>query len=195
MTEKKGRQLLVLDLGPLKQDVARCASEDGKLPSQWARDALQAAVEAAGTTPRPRPAPASRRRQGGPTVRFDLRLLVSEADQLQALAGAEKLSKSEYMARLLMSPANTVIGPKTLAALAESNFQLQRLGANFNQLMKHLNEKPGQLTGADRQLIRDVAGAAQDHIKKASRFIAAYSATRRTGSGGWRKPTKDTTNG
>lgn len=187
MSERKGRQLLVLDVGKLKEDVERCAKESGQLPSQWARAALRAAVEAAGVSPEPAAVPTPRRRLDGPTVRFDMRLLVSEHQTLVELASRENLSMAEYIARLLTSPTNTVVGPKSLEALAQSNYQLTKLAGNFNQLVRHLHTKPGQLTTADHKLIRDTVEAAQAHIKQASRFIAAYSATRRTGNGGWRK--------
>jgi hypothetical protein len=191
VTEKKQRQLLVVDLGPLKADIARCAKDAGMLPTPWAREALEQAVRAAGVTPRTSPpAPARKRKLDGEAVRFDVRLLPAEHAQLVSASAAAGLSRTEYMARLLMSPTASVPGPKTLATLAESTYQLQRLGGNFNQLLKHLNDKPGQLTSADRQLIRDVAQATQEHVKKAARFLADYSATRRTGSGGWRKPKK-----
>lgn len=188
MSSQKERQLMVIDLGPLKEDVAKLASAQGMRPTPWARAALEAAVKAAGVTPSLKPAMPSPRRLDSTTVRFDMRLLPAEHQTLAELASSEKLSMAEYMARLLMSPTNTVVGPRTLEALAQSNYQLMKLAGSFNQLMRHLHMEPGQLTEADCQLIRDTAEAAQAHIKQASKFIADYSATRRTGNGGWRRP-------
>ncbi|WP_084267336.1 plasmid mobilization protein [Azohydromonas lata] len=175
------RQLLVVDVGPLKPLIASCAAQAGKPPTTWARELMAQAVEALGAGPAPeRPSP-KRPARNGNLVKFFARLTPEEAAAIKASAKTAGLSQSEYVGRLAMNPtAAGAVGVPALQALAESNRQLLAIGRNLNQIARTLNESPGQMTGADHALILRVAELARAHVELTASVIAELSVTRRS---------------
>ena len=175
------RQLLVVDVGPLKPLIAACAAQANKPPTTWARELMAQAVEALGAGPIPERSTPRRPARNGNLVKFFARLTPEEAAAIKAAAKTAGLSQSEYVARLAMNPAVAgTIGVPALQALAESNRQLLAIGRNLNQIARMLNEYPGRMTRADQALILKVAELARAHVELAAGVIAELSVTRRS---------------
>ena len=129
-------------LGPLKEPWERYCERLGKKPGAALKEAI--AVQLAKAEDRPGARAYRQQREAVPTEpkhRFEILLTASEKEALRERANHERCSMRRYTidairAALTQEPQ---FGMSEIEALGQSNYQLQAIGRNLNQIARRLN--------------------------------------------------------
>lgn len=177
------RQLLVVDMGALKEQLEQHAERVGQKPGPWARRVLADALAVAGASPGDsQPSVPESRREAGTLKKFTGAFTAAGREALKRDAKAAGVSQAEYLERLLLAPpagAAAMLRPEVLDALTESTRQVLAIGRNLNQIARTLNAYPGQMTRADRTLILRAAEVAEEHVARMYELLGEWRTTRR----------------
>lgn len=183
------RQILSVDVGPLRERIEARAAAEGRRAGPWVRQVLEAALGASEEAGDPRHVPgtrpaANRRLQGG-WVKLTARLTQDESALLAAAAALAGLSQAEYVGRLVREEgAGTVVpSAELLALLTDSNQQLAALGRQLRQVARSLPAEPGTPGDSDRAQLLAVAQAVQDQVTALAQALGEWHATRRSKAG------------
>jgi hypothetical protein len=150
-------------------------------PGPWIRALIEDALKA----PRRPSTYVSARRSRTDGAKITLFLLAHEHEALVSGAISERLSRNEYVGRLLAAgPTGTAfVGRETLQLLSQSNLQLVKMGTKLNQVNRKLDaivqDEAGALAAGDRELLRTAARAALDHVELVAGLVDRLGISRR----------------
>lgn len=176
------RQVLSVDVGELRHPIETRAAAEGLRPGPWIRRLVAQALSAAPADELPRPATDTdpSRRDPADLVKFTARLTATQATVLARRAAQAGLSRTEFLARLLMDERPTVapMDGHQSAALIDHNHQLVALGRNLNQIARNLNAYPGRMTASERAFIVAVTRTTREYVERMARFLAEQPSRR-----------------
>jgi hypothetical protein len=206
-----------VDLGPLKASLYHAAHRAGVSPSALARKAIAALLapttsESEVEVSQQGPRAGVERREPEPEAKvLEVRMKLREGDARRAsgCARAEGLSRSEYLAVLVVeamrrvakhagtSPNRGGLGssapardlPGLREALVGSTSQIAALGRNVNQIARSLNGNPGLDSKQNLETLATVVDRVDRHVDLAGAVLLALRpvvAARRAIAGGER---------
>jgi len=190
---------LSVDLGPLKADLYQAAQRAGVSPSVLARKAIAASldpttsesgVECSRLGPR---AVVQRGKPEGNVLEVRVKLREEDARRASGCARAEGLSRSEYLAVLVVEAMRGVakhagtlanrggLWPSGQAmalagmrqALVGSTSQIAALGRNVNRIARSLNGDSGAVSKQILDTLAAVAGKVDKHVDLAGAVLLA----------------------
>lgn len=170
---EKPNPYLNVYLGPLKEPWERYCEGLGKKPGAALKEAIAAQLAKA---EKPAARVYRQKREAIPTEpkhRFEVLLTVSEREALRERANHERCSMRRYTvdairASLTQEPQ---FGMSEIEALGQSNYQLQAIGRNLNQLARRLNAD--QATAPALPQIEELADQIATHLEKVQGAIRA----------------------
>ena len=188
-----------VDLGPLKARLYEAARRSGVSPSVLARKAIAALLgpttsDSGVESSQPRPmAAVERRKPEGKVLEVRVKLHEGDARRASACARAEGLSRSEYLAVLVVeamrgvakhagtspnrgglgSPGQAMALAGMREALVGSTSQIAALGRNVNQIARSLNGNSGVVSKQNLETLAAVAGRVDRHVELAGAVLLA----------------------
>lgn len=177
---RAGRELLSVDLGPLKAQAEAHCLQRGQKVGRWVRGLVRDALVAAGVDAvqdEPATRPAASRRLGAEYFTFTARLSQQESQALLEGAAAAGVSQVEYLARLLMGDKAGRSRLDTLAALAQLSERLLGVSA---QLAGMAHQLDGQLPAEDQAVLASAAREARAHARLTAEVAEGLRTTRRS---------------
>jgi hypothetical protein len=172
------RQLVVVDVGPLKPLITAASAGEGLRASPWVRRLIEQALQAEPVVGAAHAA--AHRKPAADDVKLTVRLTAQESAALVAAARNAHLSQAEFVARVVATPGAGAALTQALQVLAESNRHLLSLGRNLNQVVHKINAAPGTMTEPDRALILEAAAATRTHARLVAEALSELTATRRS---------------
>ena len=176
------RQVLSVDVGELRHPIETRAAAEGLRPGPWIRRLVTQALSDAPSDGPTRLATGTEpsRRDPADLVKFTARLTTAQATVLARRAAQAGLSRTEFLARLLMDelPIVAPMDGHLSAALIDHNHQLVALGRNLNQIARNLNAYPGRMTASERDFIVAVTRTTREHVERMARFLAEQPSRR-----------------
>ncbi|WP_108610844.1 plasmid mobilization relaxosome protein MobC [Aminobacter sp. MSH1] len=171
-TEKPASPYLNLYLGDLKEPwEAYCAARNLK-PGAAIRIAIEAQLKSAEAVGTSQPTASLQPSAPEPRKRYEITLTDSEKAAIASRLDGKRTMRdwiaSAIRGALTREPQ---FGAGELAALADSNYQLQALGRNLNQIARRLNERKAADFPASR--VADVEKIIKTHTKAASALMRA----------------------
>jgi hypothetical protein len=190
---------LSVDLGPLKAGLYEAAHRAGVSPSVLTRKAIAALLgsttgesRAEASQLRPRAA-VERGKPEGKVLEVRVKLHEADARRASGCARAEGLSRSEYLAVLVVeamrgvekhagtSPNRGGLGSSAPArdlaglreALVGSTSQIAALGRNVNQIARSLNGNPGLVSKQNLETLATVVDRVDRHVDLAGAVLLA----------------------
>jgi hypothetical protein len=168
------RDRLSVDLGPLKAVAHECAARDGVPTAAWVRRAIdvlarQAGAQANATQPVRRAAP------GAGRVKFGAMLSANGSAALHAGAAEARLSKAEFLERLL---TGQVVANRT-AVLAQLRAVAEGLAATHRDLAR-LQSLVAASAAPNHAELAQAARAVRQQAKAVSKAMATLTTTRRS---------------
>jgi hypothetical protein len=178
MTEKKELAVLSVRLGAInKQRWENYCARNGKTQSTAIREAIEKAMDA-----QEPPKPPTIYQQveteykKEKKVRFPILLTRSEKTAIEQRAKEANISQVSWVvdAIRIQLTREPQLNMNEILVLGESNYQLQGLGKNLNQIAKRINASNGG-EGSDLRLetINDVVEAIKGHVIQVSKLIRA----------------------
>ncbi|MBN6206123.1 plasmid mobilization relaxosome protein MobC [Ralstonia pickettii] len=170
--EKKRDTRITVDLLEHKQAWLDYCEARGTTPSAAFRQIVQSLLTKQGEPPAL--AVASDEPEKA-TVRKKISLTPSEASHVEAVAQAEGFSSTRWIVALIRSRLTQApqFGQRELELLAESNYQLLKIGSNLNQITKALNTSPEAHRAVKVEAIEKLDGWIRNHAKTVSAAITA----------------------
>ena len=172
----------------LKKRLVAAARGAGVTPSVLVRRAIVEALRGTERQDRALAVPAEPRE---PLREIRVKVPTSAAARLAAAARAAGMIRSAYLSAATLELAErSVAGGAPAAmlgveaagalrdALVKSNSGLAPIGRNLNQVARSLNAYPDQMSGADRQILVQLAHRVTEHLQLASDLLHAIRAAR-----------------
>ncbi|MCR5860131.1 MobC family plasmid mobilization relaxosome protein [Mesorhizobium sp. J428] len=172
-TEKPNSPYLNLYLGELKEPwEAYCAARNLK-PGAAIRAAIQAQLKAARPPYDSQPLAASQApAQAEPRRRYEITLIPSEMDAIRRRLDGKRTPR-DWIAAVIRAALTREpqFGDAEVQVLANSNYQLQAIGRNLNQIARRLNERKAQDFPARR--VADIERTIAQHTEAVTALMRA----------------------
>jgi hypothetical protein len=182
------RSTLHVDLGAqLSAGLRTAAAAIDRTPSQWTRELIQRQLNAAASSPAPKPGqatgdkPARKARVGHMDLDAELASMLDEVTaqgHFRSRPAALRLVLRQFLGKgqAVAVPIDAAPLKDAVAALMRSNHELVPIGTNLNQIAKQLNALQGVFKTADAKQLTVFVGEVRGHVDKAARLAADLGA-------------------